>query len=126
MALRHKSYPVTDTHGSLVGMESRADAFRWITEENGPETSIIKQLVGQELVVGYEDELVGQLADRMAETDRGRVPILRRADGALVGLVARRDLLRVRAGVVQHERERKALIRIGPSSAEPSSKNQSG
>jgi chloride channel protein, CIC family len=125
MPLRHKSYPVTDTHGSLVGIVSRADAFRWITEENGRENSIVKQLAGQELVIGYEDELVGQLADRMAETGRGRIPILRRADGALVGLVARRDLLRVRASVVKHEREREALIRIGPSLVEPIGENES-
>jgi CBS domain-containing protein len=57
--------------------------------------------------------MVGQLADRMADANRGRVPILRRADGSLVGLVARRDLLRVRANVIQHERERETLIRIG-------------
>ena len=118
LPLRHKSYPVTDEGGSLVGMVSRADAFRWLTAEVGSEIPIMKQLAGQELVVGYEDELVGRLADRMADTDRGRVPILRRRDDALVGLVARRDLLRVRAGVVQQEREREVLIRIGRSSAE--------
>jgi hypothetical protein len=43
----------------------------------------------------------------------GRVPITRRADGAVVGLVARRDLLRIRATTVRHERDREALIRIG-------------
>jgi H+/Cl- antiporter ClcA/CBS domain-containing protein len=122
---RHKSYPVTDKHGALVGMVSRADAFRWITDENTRESAIIKLLGGQELIVGYEDELVGQLADRMAETGKGRIPILRRADGALVGLVARRDLLRVRATVVQHEREREAFLRIGASSVEPIGENES-
>ena len=50
----------------------------------------------QELTIGYDDELVGHLADRMAAADASRVPILRRSDGAVVGLVARRDLLRVR------------------------------
>jgi chloride channel protein, CIC family len=49
----------------------------------------------------------------MAETDRSRIPILRRSDATLVGVVARRDVLRVRAGMVHHEREREALIRIG-------------
>jgi CIC family chloride channel protein len=42
----------------------------------------------------------------------GCVPILRRGDDALVGLVARRDLLRVRAAVVRQEREREVLIRL--------------
>ncbi len=63
-------------------------------------------------MTGYEDELVGPLADRMAVADVGRVPILRRSDDKLVGLVARRDLLRVRADVVRHEHEREVLLRV--------------
>jgi len=110
---RHKSYPVTDKHGKLVGLVSRADALQWMMHEDGREKTVAERLEGQELVVGYEDELVGQLADRMADANKGRVPILRRSDGALVGLVARRDLLRVRASVIEHERERETLIRIG-------------
>ena len=36
------------------------------------------------------------------------------AEAELVGLVARRDLLRVRTNMVRHEREREALIRVLP------------
>jgi hypothetical protein len=43
----------------------------------------------------------------------GRAPILRRSDGVVIGLVARRDLLRVRAAAAGGEREREALIRLG-------------
>jgi CIC family chloride channel protein len=71
------------------------------------------QLADQEPLAGYDDEMVGSLADRMAGADVGRVPILRRADGVVVGLVARRDLLRVRASTVRHEHERAALLRFG-------------
>ena len=114
---RHKSYPVTDQLGRLVGIVSRADALQWMMSDGLRGNLVVEQLSGQELIVGYEDELVGQLADRMAESGRGRVPILRRSDGVLVGLAARRDLLRVRATVVQHEREREVLIRFGDSRA---------
>jgi chloride channel protein, CIC family len=48
----------------------------------------------------------------MAASDIGRVPILHRGDGSLVGLVARRDLLRVRASVLRHEQDREVLIRL--------------
>ena len=50
----------------------------------------------------------------MTSTDIGRVPIVSRKSGSLVGLVARRDLLRVRTNMVRHEREREALIRVLP------------
>ena len=70
-------------------------------------------MAGQRLVAGYDDELVS-LVDRMVTAEAGRVPILRRRDGTLVGLVARRDILRVRANSVRQEHEREALMRVLP------------
>jgi CIC family chloride channel protein len=113
---RHKSYPVVDAEGRLVAMVSRADALRWTMEGWDSEKTLGEQLAGQNLIIGYADELAGALADRMAEADAGRVPILKRGvegeDGPLVGLVARRDLLRVRAEVIRHERDRERLIKL--------------
>lgn len=101
-------------HGSHDGRnDARTDALRWLGNEDG-ERLLREQAAGQELVVGYDDELAGHLADRMSFTDHGRVPIPRRDTGALVGLVARRDLLRVRTNMMRHEREREALIRVFP------------
>ncbi len=116
---RHKSYPVVDADGRVLGMVSRADALRWLGDEDSHERLLREQVEGQQLVLGYDDELAGHLADRMAATDTGRVPILSRQSGALVGLVARRDLLRVRANMMRHEREREALIRVLPRRAGP-------
>ena len=109
---RHKSYPVLDEAGALIGMVARADVLRWTMSGWAAGTQLRDALGEQEIVTGYEDELVGPLADRMAATDVGRVPILRRNDDNVVGLVARRDLLRVRADVLRHERERDVLLRL--------------
>jgi len=109
---RHKSYPVVEAGGRLVAMVSRTDALRWTVEGWRTGRSLAEQLEGQELVFAHEDELVGPLADRMAASDMGRVPILRRADGAVVGLVARRDLLRVRANLLRQEQERSSFIKF--------------
>jgi CBS domain-containing protein len=118
-ASRHKSYPVVDAEGKLAGIISRSDVLRW-TMEGWPAGQLLSDTVAeQELAVGYDDELVGRLADRMAAADASRVPILRRSDRALVGLVARRDLLRVRLQGRRHETEREALIAVrrgGPKS----------
>jgi H+/Cl- antiporter ClcA len=109
---RHKSYPVVDENEALAGMVARSDVLRW-TIEGWPAGQCLRDVVAeQDLTVGYEDELAGHIADRMAATGAGRVPILRRADRALVGLVARRDLLRIRSHQRRHENEREALLRL--------------
>ncbi len=113
-ASRHKSYPIVDADGRLIGMVARSDALRWTMEGWTSGHSLRDLASEQELVTGYEDELVGELADRMTAADVARVPILRRSDNKVVGLVARRDLLRVRAHVTQQERQRDTLIRLRP------------
>jgi CIC family chloride channel protein len=72
-------------------------------------------LADEEIFSAYADDPVGDLADRMAVADIGRVPILDRATKKIVGLVARRDLLRVRARVIREERERRRMLRLGSS-----------
>lgn len=56
--------------------------------------------------------IVGDLADRMVQADVGRVPILDRRSSKVVGLVARRDLLSVRARLLREESQRARLLRL--------------
>ena len=106
---RHQSYPIVEGN-RLIGIVSRSDILRWMQEGWIADTSLGDFAYGQNLLIGYDDELVGHLADRMAAADIGRVPILNRTTGALVGLVARRDLLRVRANTFVEEQERRKLL----------------
>jgi CIC family chloride channel protein len=73
-----------------------------------------EQLAGQDMAIGYEDDLVGRLAGPDGGNRQGAHSGGQPQSGALVGLVARRDLLRVRANMIRHEREREKLIRILP------------
>jgi H+/Cl- antiporter ClcA len=109
---RHKSYPVVADDDKFMGMVSRADILRWMRIGERPEAQL-GDMISETAVVGHADELVGELADRMADADIGRAPIVDRNSGHVVGLVARRDLLRVRAHVLHEERERRRLLRIG-------------
>jgi chloride channel protein, CIC family len=61
--------------------------------------------------VGYPDEPVAHLADRMVTADVGRVPIVERYSMRLVGLVSRKDLLRIRATARSMESSRVAFFR---------------
>jgi CBS domain-containing protein len=103
---RHKSYPVVDEGGRAVAMVSRADILHWTREDGSAGGTLGDALRGQEMLAGYPDELVGRLADRMVAADVGRVPVLLRESGKLAGIVARKDLLRVRTRLLAEERER--------------------
>ncbi len=111
----HKSYPVIDDRHNLVGIVSRADIFRWIRDGWNEGLTLGNACDADNLITAYSDELVGQLADRMVETDIGRVPVVDRSTRKLVGLVARRDLLRVRAAKGREELERERALKLfGP------------
>jgi H+/Cl- antiporter ClcA/CBS domain-containing protein len=109
---RHKSYPVIDANGVAVGMAPRAEILRWMTEgEHEGET--LRDLVSDaSMVRARPDEQVGRLAERMVERDVGRVPVVD-DKGKLVGLVTRKDLLRVHARQKALENDRQAIFRPG-------------
>ncbi|HVW72248.1 MAG TPA: chloride channel protein [Rhizomicrobium sp.] len=103
---RHKSYPVVDDKGRVLAMISRAAALSWAGDPEAQDQTLAEALDSAALLNGYEDEIVGALADRMIARDVGRVPILSRAGNRLVGLVSRRDLLKVRASLSHEETSR--------------------
>jgi len=112
-APHHKSYPVADDGGRVLGMVSRADILAWTRsgsdiDRQAPVGSLVS---GADLVTGQADELVGSLADRMARSGAGRVPILD-GDGKLAGLVARKDLLLARARRQAEEHDHAVLLRL--------------
>ena len=107
---RHKAYPVLDPAGRPVAMASRADALHVIGTPAHHTLSLAEALGGQPLVTAAPDETVTALVNRMVDHDLGRVPVVRPADGRLVGLVARKDLLAVRARLLQEERGREAFF----------------
>ena len=107
---RHKSYPVVDQAGRLSAIVSRADILRWTREGWGPDETLGEQ--SGEIVAAFADELAGVVADRMAQTGASRVPVIARDSGKLVGLVARRELLRVRALALKAEDEREGAVAL--------------
>jgi CIC family chloride channel protein len=107
---RHKSYPVVDETGRLGAMVSRADVLRW-TREGWSSGETLGDL-DNEIVTAFADELTGALADRMAETGASRIPVVTRESGELVGIVARRELLRVRALALRAEQDREGPVTL--------------
>ena len=113
---RHKSYPVIDAQGVAVGMAPRAEILRWMTEGAHEGQTLGEVVSDAGMVRARPEELVGPLAERMVERDVGRVPVVDER-GRLVGLVTRKDLLRVHARHRASESERQTVL--GPGRASP-------
>jgi H+/Cl- antiporter ClcA len=106
----HKSYPVLEPDGRVAGMVSRSDVLRWVSERRHVDRTLGVLASRKPLVTGSPEELVWRLVNRMVSEDVGRVPIVD-PEGRLLGLVARKDLLRVRARLQRQEQERAAFLR---------------
>jgi CBS domain-containing protein len=105
---RHKSYPVVDAAGRVVGLAPRAEVVRWLTEGTHGEVTLGEVISDASMLTARPDEAVGALVEQMVERDIGRVPIVG-DDGRLVGLVTRKDLLRVHARQRAQEADRQAV-----------------
>jgi H+/Cl- antiporter ClcA/CBS domain-containing protein len=107
----HTSYPVVDAQGVVMGEVTRADSLAWALNAQDDSRTLAQMLVGREQVIGYPDELASRIADRMALSGVGRVPIVDRATGRLLGIVGRKDLFRSRARRLRDETARTAYFR---------------
>ncbi|ACA20099.1 Chloride channel core [Methylobacterium sp. 4-46] len=111
---RHRAYPVVDAARRPVGLVTRADALRWAVEEGRgaahPGERLEERVSDASLAVVHPRDVVARAIDVMMESDQGRIPVTDPRTGALVGLVSRKDLLRVRAAVIRAEAERRPYL----------------
>ncbi|WP_029908475.1 chloride channel protein [Caulobacter sp. UNC358MFTsu5.1] len=107
---RHQLYPVVDASGRLVGLASRADALAWRVEGGLEAQTVAERISDAALPVAHPDDVVARAVDVMLATGQGRIPVTDPTSGRLVGLLARKDLLRIHASASQAEGERKAYF----------------
>jgi len=108
---RHRSYPVVDAQGRPVGLASRSDALRWGNGDLPPDETLREQLSDSSLPVVYPNSPAVEVANLMIAEDIGRVCVVSREDGRVIGIIARRNLLQARANKVREEE-----VRLRPGS----------
>ncbi|MNR97687.1 H(+)/Cl(-) exchange transporter ClcA [compost metagenome] len=115
----HRIYPVVEADGALVGVVSRADALRWQGDEELADQTLADRVSDGSIPVGHTDDTVAFIADLMLAAETGRIPIVDRASGKLVGLIARKDLLRLRSALQSSELERRPYFGSVPQAQDP-------
>ena len=106
----HRIYPVVDGDGILKGLVSRGDALRWQQDATLAEQRLDDMVSDASLPAAHPEDTVGYVADLMLSADAGRIPIIDPQTGKLEGLVARKDLLRLRHSAKATETERKPYL----------------
>jgi H+/Cl- antiporter ClcA len=92
----HRSYPVVDAQGRLLGLVSRQDALEWRVAGHA-EGRLADALSDASTGFAYSETPCGEVADMMVESGVGRVPIVDHQDRRVVGIISRQDLLKVRS-----------------------------
>ena len=110
----HHAFPVVDGTGRPVGLVSRGDALGWTLEQrdgDAAEGTLGERVSDADLAIVHPGDMVSHAIDVMLAAGQGRLPVTDPQSGRLVGLLTRKDLLQVRATVVQAEAERRAFFR---------------
>jgi H+/Cl- antiporter ClcA len=94
---KHRSYPVVDDCGRLLGLASRNDALRWQRSEMLLEGTLSEHVSDASLPIAYTDTPAGIIADLIIDSGLGRIPIVDRLDRRVLGIVSRHDLLKARS-----------------------------
>ncbi|NYJ10314.1 H+/Cl- antiporter ClcA/CBS domain-containing protein [Rhizobium leguminosarum] len=109
----HRIYPVVDAGGRLAGIVSRADALLWQGKADLATQTLGENVTDGSVPVGHPADTVAFIADLMLSTGDGRIPIVDPASGKLCGLIARKDLLRLRSSLRSAELDRRPYLTAG-------------
>jgi CBS domain-containing protein len=101
----HRSYPVVDDSGRLMGLVSRTDALRWEVGKES-EGKVADHLSDASTQFAFPETPCGEVADMMVESGVGRVPIVDPGTRRVVGIISRQDLLKVRSAQNRGEKVR--------------------
>jgi len=92
----HRSYPVVDEQGRLLGLVSRTDALRWQGSDHPASATLAETLSDASQPFAFPDSPSGAVADLIIESGVGRIPIIDPVSRQVIGILSRQDLLKAR------------------------------
>ncbi|HEX7021973.1 MAG TPA: chloride channel protein [Trueperaceae bacterium] len=104
-AAEARTAAVVDDAGMLLGVVTHHDLLA-LSHDDGEQSGHLADIASRAPVVGYPDEPISRLADRMAASQVGLAPVISDESGMLVGLVGVRDVMRARGLQLTQELER--------------------
>jgi H+/Cl- antiporter ClcA/CBS domain-containing protein len=93
----HRSYPVIDPQGRLLGLVSRTEALLWQSDRGDDQTSLADAISDAAQPIAYPETPTGVVADLIVECGIGRIPIIEPGTRRVLGILSRQDLLKTRS-----------------------------
>lgn len=108
---KHRSFPVVDTHGSLLGMLERDNLLHHIALHGGDQ-QLVSILDAEHLSLALPTETCQVVGRRMAIQHVERLPVVADKESRrLLGIISRSDLLKPAHTVFHEEHVRERLFR---------------
>ncbi|HWU02445.1 MAG TPA: chloride channel protein, partial [Novosphingobium sp.] len=103
VSARHRSYPVVDASGRLLGLVSRNDALTFDLEGTETGSTLAETLSDASQPCVTPDTPAALIADLIVQSGIGRIPVIAPGSGAVIGIVTRQDLLKVHSRIRAEE-----------------------
>jgi CBS domain-containing protein len=107
----HRTYPVVDANGVLLGLVSRTDALRWHVGKHDADSTLADVSSDASLLVANPETPIGSVADLMVASGWGRIPIVDPVSHKVLGILTRQDLLKARSAGRQAETGRARFVK---------------
>jgi len=111
-ATKHPSFPVVDADHRVLGIVDPPAVLRWRRAGKDRRATLRELLAGHPSVVGYPDEYLDAIIERMSLANLAHIPIVARENARLAGYIGWRDLMHTRARLQAEERERIVFYRV--------------
>ncbi len=112
-ATRHPSFPVVDAENRVLGVVDPPTVLAWRRAGKHRHATLVELLAGAKTPLGFPDEYLEGVIDRMMDANIAHLPVVSRDDRTLQGYLSWKDLLRVRVRLQQQERRQAILYRRG-------------
>jgi CBS domain-containing protein len=104
----HQGYPVVGSDGYLIGVLTR----RNLQDRSHPLERKLGELIHRPPVVVYPDVSLREATDHMVNHDIGRLPVVDRSSGKVIGMITRSDLLSAHRRRIRESKESGRSIRF--------------
>jgi len=109
---RHPSFPVVDADGRVLGTIDPPSVMSWRRLGKSRKATLGELLAGTRIIVADPGDYLESLVDKMMTANVAHLPVISPEDGALLGYIGWKDLMRARQKVRGEDQDRASFLAL--------------